>query len=116
MVGKDQWNGTFGSSRWNGYKKNRRHEFGGSIDFSNGFTFWDECGFEATSANSSAKAKKIAKIGSRGSFFSLSRSKSHLWVCVLFILIFNLILTKLKLNVIIMRLKLIINEACNFLG
>ncbi|KAK4277577.1 hypothetical protein QN277_015554 [Acacia crassicarpa] len=74
MVGKDQWNGNFGSSRWSS-SKNRRHEFGGSIDFSSGFTFWDDRGFEASTTSKA----KIAKVGRRGSLFGLSHSRSHLW-------------------------------------
>ncbi|XP_054799082.1 uncharacterized protein At4g00950-like [Prosopis cineraria] len=80
MVGKDHWNGNFGSSRWTGSRKNTRQQFGGSIDFSNGSTFWDDRGFEASTT---AKAK-IAKVGRRGSLFSLShsQSRSHLWASI----------------------------------
>ncbi|XP_028790055.1 uncharacterized protein At4g00950-like [Neltuma alba] len=78
MVGKDQWNGNFGSSRWSSSGKNRRQEYGASIDFSNGLTFWDDGGFES---NTTVKAK-IAKIGRRGSLFNLSQSRSHLWASI----------------------------------
>lgn len=64
LVGKDTWNGNFGSSRWSGFRKNRE-DFEGSFDFSTSSVL-DEPAFHG---DTTTKAK-IAKV----------RRRTHLWV------------------------------------
>ena len=70
-LSKEHWNGNFGSSRWNGLRKSRE-DFEGSFDFLG-------CTTGARRYGVTSKVK-IARLKRGGSFFSLSQTRSHLWV------------------------------------
>ncbi|KAF7830727.1 uncharacterized protein G2W53_013060 [Senna tora] len=71
LVGKEQ----FGSTRWSSFRKNKEECFEGSFDFSTTSVFDDHAG-------SASNKAKIARIGRRGSFFSLSQTRTHLWASI----------------------------------
>jgi len=63
---RDYWNSNFGSSRWTGYKK---------------ITTEDEGTFDFSSDSSSTMPNvKITRVPRRGSFWALSKPRSHMWV------------------------------------
>lgn len=61
------WNSNFGSSRWSGYKKFTTEDAEGSFDFS-------------PHSCSSMPNVKITRVPRRGSFWVLSKQRSHMWV------------------------------------
>ncbi|TKY74081.1 hypothetical protein E2542_SST02840 [Spatholobus suberectus] len=62
------WNSNFGSSRWSGYKKISTEDSEGIFDFS---------GHCTTKPN-----MKITRVPRRGSFWTLSKPRSHMWASI----------------------------------